>query len=62
MIQLKNSQALQLSVKKPDLCYKEGQCLLLIQGKEVGRKSTQRKLLTGESKEELTETDSLILA
>lgn len=43
MIQLKNSQALQLSVKKPDLCYKEGQCLLLIQGKEVGEKEHPKK-------------------
>ena len=38
MTQLENSQTLQLSGKKLDLCYKEGQRLPLSRGEEVGEK------------------------
>lgn len=38
MTQLEYSQTLQLNGKKLDLCYKEGWCLPLTQGDEVGEK------------------------
>lgn len=38
MTQLENSQTLRLSGEKLDLCYKEGRCLPLTRGEEVGEK------------------------